>query len=54
MIPIFVQNLSKSDCHMIVKILHKFGDGTLKIIPRTNVEYIFHFLNNRKLTAVVN
>ena len=40
MIPIFIHNLSGYDSHMIIKTVSKFGDGVLKIIPKTGEEYI--------------
>lgn len=39
-VPIAIHNLSGYDSHMIVKILNKFGDGQIKIIPKTEEEYI--------------
>ncbi len=37
-VPIYFHNLSKYDSHMILTILNLFGDGRIKIIPKTEEE----------------
>ena len=39
-IPIYFHNLSRYDSHMMLKVINKFGDGNLTIIPKTEEEYI--------------
>jgi len=39
-IPIYFHNLSRYDSHMLLKVINKFGDGKLTIIPKTEEEYI--------------
>jgi hypothetical protein len=40
MIPVFMHNLSRYDSHLIIKVLNKIEGEEIKIIPKTEEEYI--------------